>query len=82
MLHVRILQFNPQVACTQRAFRNVNAQGRRDVKLGRLPGLNLVRVERCRLRIYAFFLKAKLEQEYNDRIGPIVRYVIVILLSL
>ena len=71
MPHGGILQSDPQVVCTQQACRNVPAQGRRDVKLGRSRGFDLVRDERSRLFVYAFIEKRKRVQDSIDPIYSI-----------
>ena len=50
----RILQHDPPVVRSDQTRRDVAGKGREDVKLGRSPGLNLVREERSSLCIIAY----------------------------
>ena len=72
MPHGGIHQYDPQVVRARQTRRNAPVQGRRDVKLGRSPGLNLVLAARSRLCIYIFVGGGlKRDQESKGTIDPI-----------
>ena len=61
----RVLQHNSPMVRANQARRNAPTKGRRNVKLGRSPGWNLVRAERSRLCIYAYVEKGHEDQGVN-----------------
>ena len=73
MPHEGILQSDPQVVCGHEACLNVYVQGLGDVKVGRVPSLNLVRDENSRLWINALVERQKRYQEFNNRIVLITK---------
>ena len=71
MPYGRVLQPDPQVVCSDQACWDASAESRRDAKLGRSPGWNLVRAERSKLCVYAFVEKRSTDQDVNQRTDQI-----------
>ena len=76
--HRRIFQFDPKVVRAHEACWNVSTRGEGHAKLGRTLGWNLARAERSWLCIYAFVEGQRKDQEINDQIDPIAKYIMIL----
>ena len=62
MSHNRVLQHDPPVVRPEQACRDAAREGQEDVKIGRSPGLNLVRAKRSNCCIFAYVIKQPKEE--------------------
>ena len=63
MSHGGVLHHDPRLVRPEQACRDAAREDREDVKLGRSPGLNLVRAERSGLCIIAYVERKKTDRE-------------------